>query len=184
KLVGKLIYLTLTRPDLSYAVHKLSQVMHAPKLADMKSDFKVLRYIKSSSGNGIEYSKSNNFQRQSVLAKSSAEAEYRAMSSVTCKVIWILEVLIELKVEYKTPIELFCDNNSAIQIAVNLVFHERTQHFEIDLFFIREKIAEGVIKTVKIKSKDNVLDLFTKGLPVADHKRFCDLLHLMDMFQA
>ncbi|GJZ36526.1 hypothetical protein Tco_0582717 [Tanacetum coccineum] len=192
KRVGKLISLTLTRPDISYVMHKLSQVMHAPKLADMKSAFKVLRYIKSSPGNGIQYSKSNNFQvtafvdsdwakhryvvsslmdtaywsseykRQSVLAKSSAEAEYKAMSSVTCKVIWILKVLTELKVEYKTPIELFCDNNSAIQIAANPVFHERTKHFEIDLFFLREKIAESVIKTVKIKSEDNVLDFSLK----------------------
>ncbi|GJX71393.1 ribonuclease H-like domain-containing protein [Tanacetum coccineum] len=116
KLVGKLIYLTITRPDISYVVHKLSQVMHASKLADMKSAFKVLSKI------------------QSVLAKSSGEAEYKAMSSVACEVIWILKILTELKVEYKTPVEMFCDNSSAIQIAANHVFHERTKHFEIDLF--------------------------------------------------
>nr|GEY78871.1 hypothetical protein [Tanacetum cinerariifolium] len=61
KLVGKLIYLTITRSDISYVVHKLSQVMHAPKLADMKSDFKVLRYIKHSPGTSIQYSKSDKF---------------------------------------------------------------------------------------------------------------------------
>ncbi|GJU68659.1 ribonuclease H-like domain-containing protein [Tanacetum coccineum] len=66
--------------------------------------------------------------------KSSGEAEYRAMSSVACEVIWILKILTELKVKYKTPVEMFCDNNSAIQIAANHVFHERTKHFEIDLF--------------------------------------------------
>ncbi|GJY90116.1 ribonuclease H-like domain-containing protein [Tanacetum coccineum] len=86
KLVAKLIYLTLTRPDISYAVHKLSHVMHAPKLADMKSAFKVLRYIKSSHGNGDSLV-SWKSKRQYVLAKSSAEAEFKAMSSVTCDVI-------------------------------------------------------------------------------------------------
>ncbi|GKC71361.1 putative RNA-directed DNA polymerase [Tanacetum coccineum] len=57
KLVGKLIYLTITRPDISYDVHKLSQVMNAPRLVDMKNAFKVLRYIKHSPGKGIQYSK-------------------------------------------------------------------------------------------------------------------------------
>ncbi|GJS45126.1 hypothetical protein Tco_0595247, partial [Tanacetum coccineum] len=122
---------------------ELSHVMHAPKLAHMKSAFKVLRYIKSSHGNGDSLV-SWKSKRQYVLAKSSAEAEFKAMSSVTC--------------------DCCCYSNSS-------VFHERTKHFEIDLFFLREKIAEGVIKTVKVKSKDNVSDLFTKGLPVADHKR-------------
>ncbi|GJY78471.1 putative RNA-directed DNA polymerase, partial [Tanacetum coccineum] len=178
KLVGKLIYLTLTRPDISYAVHRLSQVMHAPRLADMKSAFKVLRYIKSSpGGTGIQFSKTNNIQvtafvdsdwaKCTATKKSSAEAEYRAMSSVTCEIIWILKFLTELKVECKTPIEVFSDTSPTIQIAANPVFHERTKHFEVDLFFLREKISEGMIKTVKVKSEDNISDLFTKGLPVA-----------------
>ncbi|GKF33651.1 hypothetical protein Tco_0106851 [Tanacetum coccineum] len=114
--------------------------------------------------------------------KSFAEAKYRAMSSVACEAICILKILTELKVEYKTPVEMFCDNNSAMQIAVNPVFHERTKYFEIELFFLRGKIAEGVIKTVKVKYENNVSDMFAKGLPIADHKRFCDLLHLKDMF--
>ncbi|GKA20529.1 putative RNA-directed DNA polymerase [Tanacetum coccineum] len=195
KLVGKLIYLTLTRPDISYVVHRLCQVMHAPRLADMKSAFKVLRYIKSSpGGTGIQFSKTNNIQVTAIVdsdwakctatRKSSAEAEYRAMSSVTCEIIWIMKIFTELKVEYKTPIEVFSDNSPAVQIAANPVFHERANHFEVDLFFLREKISQGVIKTVKVKCEDNISDLFTKGLPVADHKKFCDLLHLKDMFQA
>nr|GEX97090.1 ribonuclease H-like domain-containing protein [Tanacetum cinerariifolium] len=61
KLVGKLIYLTITRSDISYDVHKLSQVMHAPELVEMKSTFKVLRYINNSSGTGIQYPKSDKF---------------------------------------------------------------------------------------------------------------------------
>ncbi|GKD48390.1 ribonuclease H-like domain-containing protein, partial [Tanacetum coccineum] len=152
KLVGKLIYLTITRPYILYAVHRLSQVMHAPKPANMKSAFKVLRYIKSSHGTKVEY---------------------RAMSSVACEAIWILKILTELKVEYKTHVEMFCDNSSAMQ---------RTKYLEIDLFFLRGKIAEGVIKTVKVKYENNVSNMFAKGLPIADHKRFCDLLHLKDMF--
>ncbi|GJZ96042.1 hypothetical protein Tco_0668376 [Tanacetum coccineum] len=86
-------------------------------------------------------------KKQSVLAKSSAEAEYRAMSNVACENIWILKILTDLKVKYTIHVQMFCDSSAAMQIATNRVFHERTKHFEIDLYFLREKISEGVFKT-------------------------------------
>ncbi|PWA98552.1 hypothetical protein CTI12_AA017250 [Artemisia annua] len=61
--------------------------------------------------------------------------------------------------------------------------HNGSKHFEIDLYFLREKVASGFIKTVKVKSEDNVADLFTKGLNVSDHNKFCKVLGLLNMFQ-
>ncbi|GKB42640.1 hypothetical protein Tco_0887582, partial [Tanacetum coccineum] len=116
-------------------------------------------------------------------AKSSAEAEYRAMSSVACKIIWILKILTDLKVDYTIPVKMFYDSSAAMQIAANPVFHERTKHFEIDLYFLREKIAGGVFKTCKVQSQDNVADLLTKGLCSAEHRKFCDKLNLCNLFQ-
>ncbi|GKD65658.1 ribonuclease H-like domain-containing protein [Tanacetum coccineum] len=89
-------------------------------------------------------------KKQSVLAKSSAEVEYRAMSNVSCEIIWILKILTDLKVEYTILVQMFCDSSAAMQIAANPVFHERTKHFEIDLYFLREKINEGVFRTCKV----------------------------------
>nr|GEW05979.1 hypothetical protein [Tanacetum cinerariifolium] len=89
-----------------------------------------------------------------------------------------------LKVQAEVHVEMSCDNSSAMQIAANHVLHERTKHFEIDLFFLREKIAEGIIKTVKVKSEENVADIFTKGLSIVDHKRICHKLRLKDLFQS
>ncbi|GKE15887.1 hypothetical protein Tco_1423464 [Tanacetum coccineum] len=63
-------------------------------------------------------------------------------------------------------------------------FYEKTKHFEIELFFLREKVSAGVVKTVKVKSVDNVADRFTKGLSVQDHNKFCDLLGLFDMYKS
>nr|GEY92992.1 ribonuclease H-like domain-containing protein [Tanacetum cinerariifolium] len=196
KLVGKLIYLTITRPDISYVVHKLSQVMHAPKLVDMKSAFKVTAYVDSDWAKCTATRKSIigyavylgdclvswKSKRRTLLAKSSAEAEYKAISSVACKIIWILKILTGLKVSYNTPIDMFCDNGSVMQIAANPVFHERTKQFEIYLFFLREKIAGRIFKPIKFKFENNVSDLFTKRLPVQDQKRFCYQLHLVDHF--
>ncbi|GKB42471.1 hypothetical protein Tco_0887413 [Tanacetum coccineum] len=113
---------------------------------------------------------------------SALKAEYRAMNSVTCKIMGILKILKDLNVNVELPVSISCDSSPAIQIAANLVFHERTKHFEIDLYFLREKVYAGLIKTCKIKSEDNVADLFTKGLSIKDHQKFCSQLSLLDLY--
>ncbi|GJS84337.1 hypothetical protein Tco_0750878 [Tanacetum coccineum] len=97
-----------------------------------------------------------------MFAKSFPEAEYRAMNTVTFKVIWIHKILSEPNIKISLPVPKHCDNNFAIQIAANPEFHEKTKHFKIKLFFLREKVSTGVVKTLKVKSANNVADIFTK----------------------
>ncbi|GJW77783.1 ribonuclease H-like domain-containing protein [Tanacetum coccineum] len=142
-------------------------IMHAPLQSHLKIAFRVLRYLTNSPGKGISFVKSNDLnlsvfvdsdcKKQSMLAKSSAEAEYKAMNTVTCEVIWIHKILTELNVQISLPVPIHCDNSFAIQIAANPVFHEKTKHFEIELLFLREKVSAGVVKTLKVKSVDNVV---------------------------
>ncbi|GJW76284.1 putative RNA-directed DNA polymerase [Tanacetum coccineum] len=103
-------------------------------------------------------------KKQNTLSKSSAKTEYRARASVTSEVIWILKILKDLHCENLLPDKLFCDSNPAIKIAVNPVFHERTKHLEIDLHFVREKILNGVFKTMEVDSTNQIADILTKGL--------------------
>ncbi|GJY45521.1 ribonuclease H-like domain-containing protein [Tanacetum coccineum] len=119
KLMGKLIYLTHTRLDIKYVVHVLSQYMHAPLQSHLKLAFRVLSLVSWKSKN------------QSMLAKSSVEAEYKEMNTVTYDVIWIQKILSELKIRISLPVPIDC-----------------------------------VVKTVKVKSTDNVANIFTKGLSV------------------
>ncbi|GJT16148.1 hypothetical protein Tco_0874854 [Tanacetum coccineum] len=119
-------------------------------------------------------------KKESELAKYSAKAEYRALNLVTCEVKWIMKILNELNVKVSLPVIINYDNSSAIQIATNTVFHERTKHFEIELFFLREKVVAGIVKAVKVKSADNVADVFTKGLSMDDHNKFCRMLKLKE----
>ncbi|GJV27896.1 ribonuclease H-like domain-containing protein [Tanacetum coccineum] len=135
KLMSKLIYLTNTRPDISYDVHCLSQFMHSPLQSHLKTTFKILIYLKGYLGLGIHIVKDS--VRNKTLSKSSTKAEYRALASVTIEVIWILKILKDLNIENILPVTLYCDSNSAIKIAANPVFHERTKHLEIDLHFVR-----------------------------------------------
>jgi len=79
-------------------------------------------------------------KKQSVAARSSAEAEYRTMALATCELIWLNQLLKELQFGKDTQMTLICDNHVALDISSNPIFHERTKHIEIDCHFIREKI--------------------------------------------
>ena len=61
------------------------------------------------------------------------------MTGAVAKIIWLVELLRDIKIDIITPVKLRCDNKAAIQIAYNPIFHERTNHIEIDCHFIREK---------------------------------------------
>lgn len=218
KLVGKLIYLTNTRPDISYVVHCLSQHMHKPLQSHLKAALRVLKYLKKSPGLGLQFNKESDLKlkayadsdwakcpltrksvtgfcvflgnsliswkskKQATLSRSSAEAEYRSMASTTCEVIWLSNMLHSFGLKELLPINKFCDNSAAIQIAANPVFHEKTKHFELDVHLVREKVSAGVIKTVKIHTDMQVADIFTKCLGQRQHSLFCKSLGMFDLF--
>ena len=71
-------------------------------------------------------------KKQSVVARSSEEAEDRVVAVATCEVVWIKQFLGEMKFGETGHMELVCDNQAALHIASNPVFHERTKHIEID----------------------------------------------------
>ncbi|GJW66053.1 ribonuclease H-like domain-containing protein [Tanacetum coccineum] len=219
KLIGKLIYLTNTRPDISYVVHCLSQFMHAPLEFHLDAALRVLRYLKGSPSSGIQINKNGNLKlrayadsdwarchatrksvsgycvflgdslvtwkskKQSTLSRSSVEAEYRSMASATCEVIWLSNLLGDMGVKGLLPVVLYCDNSSALQIAANPVFHEKSKHFEINVHLVRDKVASGVIKTEKIHTTQQIVDVLTKALDIKQHKILCEKLGLLDMFK-
>ncbi|KAI0515633.1 hypothetical protein KFK09_008298 [Dendrobium nobile] len=111
-------------------------------------------------------------KKQNTVAKSSTEAEYRALSAATSEVIWLRRLAAELTIPQSNPTVIQCDNTSAIAIAKNPVFHARTKHIEINYHFIREHIGSGSIQLTHISSKDQIADILTKHLPPA---RFNDL---------
>ncbi|GJR33975.1 ribonuclease H-like domain-containing protein [Tanacetum coccineum] len=189
---GKLIYLTNTRPDISYVVHCLSQYMHAPLVSHLDAALRVLRYLKGSpgsenllqilcvSGDSLVTWKS---KKQSTLSRSSTEAEYRSMASATCKVIWLSNLLGDMGVKGLLPIMMYCNNSLALQIATNPVFHVKSKHFDIDVHLVREKVASDVIKTEKIHTSQQIADVLTKALDIEQHKLLCDKLGMLDMFK-
>ena len=84
-------------------------------------------------------------KKQSVVSKSSTEAEFRTLSSGVDEVLWIRGILKDLKIPYEEPIHALCDNKSAILFAHDPVNHNRTKHIDIDRFYIKEKLEEKVL---------------------------------------
>jgi len=80
-------------------------------------------------------------KKQNIVARSSAEAEYRAMTSTTCELIWLKHLLKKLHFGEVNQMTLICDNQTTLHISSNSIFHERTKHIEIDCHFILEKIV-------------------------------------------
>ena len=105
------------------------------------------------------------------------------MTSATSDIVWVLKFLQDLNWEHFLPVKLYCDSHAAIKIAANPVFHERTKHLKIDLHFVREKIMAGVIKTEKINTTNQTVDILTKGLGKLQHDKLVDKLGMIDVYQ-
>ncbi|RVW37167.1 Retrovirus-related Pol polyprotein from transposon RE1 [Vitis vinifera] len=148
RLVGRLIYLTVSRPDITYAVHVLSRLcINRERLIwKQRSELYVisrmhlvrvhyrLLCIPWTFTDFLEIKATEN----SVTLFS--EAEYRAMTGACCELTWLRYLLKDLGVLHQEPVLLYCDNKAALHIAANPVFHERTRHIEMDCHYIRDKI--------------------------------------------
>ncbi|RVW76419.1 Retrovirus-related Pol polyprotein from transposon RE1 [Vitis vinifera] len=169
RLVGRLIYLSHTRPDIAFSVSMVSQFMHAPGPEHFEVVYRILRYLKwTLDGNLVTWRS----KKQNVVARNSAEAEFRAVAHGICEIMWIRRLLEELKMTGSSPMKLYCDNKAAILVAHNPVLHDCTKHVEMDKHFIKEKIDNGLVCMTYIPTEEQVADVFTKGL----HKRQFDFL--------
>ncbi|RVW86325.1 Retrovirus-related Pol polyprotein from transposon RE1 [Vitis vinifera] len=141
RLVGRLIYLSHTRPDIAFAVSVVSQYMHSPKESHLEAVYKILRYLKGSPGRGLFFKKSDSkkveiytdadwarstddrrsttsyctyvwgnlvtwrSKKQNVVARSSAETEFRAVAQGMCEGLWLQKLLEELSITIELPIK-------------------------------------------------------------------------------
>ena len=98
-------------------------------------------------------------KKQSAVAMSTIEAEYKAIVVGVAEMLWLRTLLVELEVNQG----MWCDNKSAISIADNPVQHDMTKHIEINRFFIKEKLDSGILKLSHVSTKDQIADCLTKG---------------------
>lgn len=102
-------------------------------------------------------------KEQPTVARSFVEAEYRSMIAVTSKLKWLAMLMRDLGAPIASPIRLFCDSQSAIHIASNPVFHERTKHIEVDCHFVHDAVQSGALVLQHVRSNFQLADILTKA---------------------
>jgi hypothetical protein len=103
-------------------------------------------------------------KRQTTVSRSSAEAEYRTVANGVTEATWLRQLLQELHAPLRHATLVYCDNISAVYMSSNPVQHQRTKHIEIDLHFVRERVAIGDLRVLHVPTSSQYADIFTKGL--------------------
>lgn len=115
---------------------------------------------------------------QSTVSRSSSEDEYRAMASTTSEVTWIFQLLEEMGANNLKPVTLHSDNQSALYIAKNQVFHDRTKHIEIDCHFTQDNVIEGLLQLSYLHTRHQLAYILTNSRP---SPHFRELLSMLGM---
>ncbi|GJR81863.1 ribonuclease H-like domain-containing protein [Tanacetum coccineum] len=103
-------------------------------------------------------------KRQAKLSRSSAEAEYRGVANVVAKTARVHNLLCRLHALVFTATLVYCDNVSDVYLSNNPVQHQRTKHITLDIHFIRDFVAKGLVRVMHVPSRCQCADIFTKGL--------------------
>lgn len=180
--------------------------MQAPKKSHLEAAHRVVRYVKNEPGLGIlmhaegkailtafcdaDWASCPNSRRSitcyivkfghSLISES--ESEYRSMALTVSELIWLVGLFKCLGVEIPTPVQLYTDYKSTMQIANNPVFHERTKHMEIDCHSIREKVQQGLIHPDYVPTAEQEANLLTKGLGSYQHYHLLSKMGVLNVF--
>ncbi|GJT32266.1 putative ribonuclease H-like domain-containing protein, partial [Tanacetum coccineum] len=200
-MIGSLMYLTSSRPDIMFSVCACSRFQVQPKVSHLNAVKRIFRYLKGRPNLGLWYPKDSPFileafsdsdyagasldrksttggcqflgsrliswqcKKQTVVANSTTEAEYIAASHCCGQVLWIQNQMLDYGYNFMQT-KIHVDNESAICVVKNPVYHSKTKHIEIRHHFIRDSYEKRLIEMVKIHTDYNVSDLFTKAFNV------------------
>ena len=117
---------------------------------------------------------------QNTTSRSSVNAEYRGVANAVAEACWIRNLLLELHYVPAKATIVYCDNVSVVYMSSNPVHHQRTKHIEIDLHFVRDKVATGHVRVLHVPSSLQYADIFTKSLPSSLFLEFRTSLNVHD----
>ena len=215
--VGSLLYLMVhSRPDICYAVSKMTQFCSNPTIQHMNFVKRIYAYLNKTIHLGVKIDKNKDFQlnvfvdasfaqdpderkstsgliifldntpiywrskKQSLVAKSTMEAELIALETAVTEIIWIKNLLEELNFKQQC-IPIYCDNIAAIEFATQQNINSRNKHIDIRKCFVKDHIKKNTIKLIYVSTEDNIADIFTKSLSKVKFNKFVGKMNMINI---
>ncbi|GJV67084.1 hypothetical protein Tco_1482593 [Tanacetum coccineum] len=175
-MIGSLMYMTSSRPDLIYAVCLCAQYQAKP----IKKSRGYHDTRRSTSGSAQflgDKLVSWSLKKQKSTAISSTKAEYIALSGCCAQILWMCSQLSDYGFQFN-KIPLYCDNKSAIALCCNNIQHLQAKHIYVRYHFIKEQVENGIVELYFVQTEYQLADIFTKPLP---RERFNFLIKKLGM---
>eukprot|EP00253_Pinus_taeda_P014525 PITA_14525 len=157
QIVGSLMYMVNTKPNICFTVNTLSQFM-----VELKRVHWTIGWFPGA------------------VALSSAKAEYMAARIATCEAIWLRKLLVSLFMHKMDATKIYCDNQSCIKLSENPVFHDRAKHIDIRCHFIRDCVQRGAVQLQYVPTDEQVADILTKALWRAKFSNFREQMGMVE----
>ncbi|GJR68141.1 putative ribonuclease H-like domain-containing protein [Tanacetum coccineum] len=170
-MIGSLMYLIASRPDIMFAVCACARFQVTPKVSHLHAVKRIFRYLKGQPKLGLWYPRDSPFDLEAFsdsdyagasLDRKSTTGEYVAAANCCGQVLWIQNQMLDYGFNFMNT-KIHIDNESTICIVKNPVFHAKTKHIEIRHHFIRDSYKKRLIQVIKIHTDHNVVDLLTKA---------------------
>nr|GEW86976.1 hypothetical protein [Tanacetum cinerariifolium] len=179
RMIGALMYLTSSRPDIVHATCLCARYQAKPTEKHLKEVKRIFRYLQGTVNTGFWYSKDPGFELTGFLDTDYAGCKDTFKSTFGGAQFLGEKLLMDYGFHYN-KISIYCDLKSAIAISCNPVQHSKTKHIAVRYHFIKEHVEKGTIELYFVKTDYQLADIFTKALPV---DRFKYLVCCLDSMQ-
>ncbi|GJW74196.1 retrovirus-related pol polyprotein from transposon TNT 1-94 [Tanacetum coccineum] len=161
-MIGTLMYLTASRPDLTFVVCMCARYQAKPTEKHLHAVKRIFKYLRGTVNRGLWYPKDSSIAL-TAYADADHAAEYIAMSGCCAQILWMRSQLTDYGLGFN-KIPMYYDNKSAITLCCNNVQHSRSKHIDIRFHFIKEQVENGVVELYFVNTEYQLADIFTKAL--------------------
>nr|GEW06623.1 retrovirus-related Pol polyprotein from transposon TNT 1-94 [Tanacetum cinerariifolium] len=170
-MIGTLLYLTASRPDLQFSICMRSQYQARPIKNHLHVIKRIFRYLRGTVNQGLWHPKDSLIALTAFAdadhagcqdTHRSTSAEYITLSGCCAQILWMISQLTDYGLGFN-KIPMYCDNKNAIALCCNNVQHSRSKHIDIRYHFIKEHVENGVIELYFVNTEYQLAEIFTKA---------------------